>query len=90
MSLTKIWAAGRLAAHPASRDKTMIYDVIRPHIGDRTYRTGERREADPAEVRHLVPHVLRPVEECCGAEPSAGNPERMTKVVKAQSRKARP
>lgn len=30
------------------------YLVKREHIGDKAYRTGDTREADPAMVRHLV------------------------------------
>ena len=31
-----------------------IYDVKREHYGDKYYLTGEQREANPAEVKHLV------------------------------------
>ena len=31
-----------------------IYDLKREHYGDKYYLTGEQREANPAEVKHLV------------------------------------
>lgn len=31
-----------------------VYKVLRFHIADRDYRTGDTREAIPAEVAHLV------------------------------------
>lgn len=31
-----------------------IYDVKREHYGDKYYLTGEQREANPADVKHLV------------------------------------
>jgi hypothetical protein len=37
------------------------YHVVREHYGDRSYATGEIREADPSDVKHLVPHVLEPI-----------------------------
>lgn len=38
------------------------YEVLREHDGDRSYREGDRREAEPASVEHLVTlHVLREV-----------------------------
>lgn len=30
------------------------YTVKREHYGDKFYRTGEQREANPADVKHLV------------------------------------
>ncbi len=30
------------------------YDVKREHYGDKFYRTGEQREANPNDVKHLV------------------------------------
>lgn len=30
------------------------YDVQREHYGDKYYVTGDKREANPAEVKHLV------------------------------------
>lgn len=30
------------------------YDVKREHYGDKYYQTGEQREANPADVKHLV------------------------------------
>lgn len=34
------------------------YRVVREHYGDKAYVTGDIRDAEPAEVAHLVPHVL--------------------------------
>lgn len=31
-----------------------IYTVKREHYGDKFYRTGEQREANPNDVKHLV------------------------------------
>ena len=31
-----------------------MYDVKREHYGDKYYLTGEQREANPADVKHLV------------------------------------
>lgn len=31
-----------------------IYKVKREHYGDKFYRTGEQREANPNDVKHLV------------------------------------
>lgn len=36
------------------------YEVIRRHIGDRTYEVGETRSGEGLE--HLVPRVLKPVD----------------------------
>lgn len=30
------------------------YDVKREHYGDKYYRTGDKREANPLDVKHLV------------------------------------
>ena len=32
----------------------MKYTVLREHLGDRDYRPGDEREADPSSVAHLV------------------------------------
>lgn len=32
----------------------MEYTVLREHLGDRQYMPGDKREAAPAEVAHLV------------------------------------
>lgn len=32
----------------------MKYTVLREHLGDRDYRRGDEREADPSSVAHLV------------------------------------
>lgn len=37
------------------------FKVVREHVGDRPYAEGEIREADPSDVKHLVPHVLEPI-----------------------------
>jgi len=47
------------------------YRVARRHFGDRWYDEGETREALPADVAHLVPHVLEPVIK--KAEPAPKN-----------------
>lgn len=38
------------------------YRVLRSHIGDRPYLRDEIRSADPSDVKHLVPHVLQPID----------------------------
>ena len=38
------------------------YRVMREHVGARSYAEGEIREASPGDVKHLVPHVLEPIE----------------------------
>lgn len=38
------------------------FNVIRDHLGDRHYHEGEIREGELAEFKHLIPHVLRPLE----------------------------
>ncbi|QCP88103.1 hypothetical protein EYE35_21015 [Cereibacter sphaeroides] len=51
------------------------YTVLRQHIGDRPYEVGDEREAAPADVAHLVPHVLEPASAEDGkadAKPAAG------------------
>ena len=30
------------------------YDVMREHYGDKYYQTGDKRTANPSDVRHLV------------------------------------
>lgn len=37
------------------------FRVVREHVGDKPYAEGEIREADPNDVKHLVPHVLEPI-----------------------------
>lgn len=32
----------------------MEYEVKREHYGDKFYQTGDKREANPADVKHLV------------------------------------
>lgn len=40
----------------------MKYDVLREHIGDKFYKSGDVRDAEPMTVAHLVRNgVLRPV-----------------------------
>jgi hypothetical protein len=41
----------------------MKFKVIRAHTGDRDYSIGETREATLADVQHLIPKTLAPVEE---------------------------
>lgn len=36
------------------------YEVVRQHLGDKNYFPGDTREAEPADVAHLVPHILQP------------------------------
>lgn len=41
----------------------MKYTVLREHLGDRDYRRGDEREADPSSVAHLVAlGVLAPID----------------------------
>jgi hypothetical protein len=47
------------------------FKVKRPHTGDREYSVGDVREANAADVRHLVPNVLEPMDgEKAEAAPS--------------------
>lgn len=36
-----------------------IYEVIRPHYGEKQYDVGDEREADSNDVAHLVPDTLK-------------------------------
>lgn len=40
------------------------YDVKREHYGDKYYRTGDKREANPLDVKHLVDKgiLIEPIE----------------------------
>lgn len=38
------------------------YKVLRQHFGDREYMPGDTREANAADVDHLVGRVLEPIE----------------------------
>ena len=38
------------------------YEVLRPHLGDRDYKVGDRRTANPVDVQHLVGTVLKEYE----------------------------
>jgi hypothetical protein len=49
------------------------YRVVRAHEGDRPYAEGDTREATAAEVKHLVPHVLEPIEPEEKAEADLSN-----------------
>lgn len=41
----------------------MKFTVLREHLGDREYRPGDEREADPSSVAHLVAlGVLAPID----------------------------
>lgn len=35
------------------------YSVVREHLGDKPYAPGDERIANPGDVSHLVPHVLK-------------------------------
>jgi hypothetical protein len=51
----------------------MLYKVLREHLGDKSYRRGDEREANPAEVAHLVASgvlVAAPVEAVAPVEPT--------------------
>ena len=37
------------------------FRVMREHVGDHPYKEGEEREANAAEVAHLVPNTLQPM-----------------------------
>jgi hypothetical protein len=48
---------------PFREAKMKEYEVLRPHFGDRDYKEGDIRSADPNVVRHLVENkVLREYE----------------------------
>ena len=50
----------------------MKYTVLREHLGDRDYRPGDEREADPSSVAHLVAlGVLAEVAAAPPLEPAA-------------------
>lgn len=40
---------------------TVIFKVVRRHIGDREYGVGEIRSGTLADLGHLVPHILQPL-----------------------------
>lgn len=51
---------------------TQKYTVLRRHYGDKMYEPGDDREANVADVRHLVDSgVLEPVREKAVTEPEA-------------------
>lgn len=67
----------------------MKYKVQRRHLGDKTYRPGDEREADPREVAHLVERgVLKAVREKA-EEPEAkdAGPAPRNKAVRAPENK---
>lgn len=41
----------------------MKYKVLRPHDGDQFYNVGDIRDANEADVKHLVPLTLQPIGE---------------------------
>jgi hypothetical protein len=41
----------------------MKFRVLRPHDGDQFYNIGDVREANEADVKHLVPLTLQPIAE---------------------------
>lgn len=48
---------------PFREGKMKEYEVLRPHFGDKDYKEGDIRTADPNTVRHLVENkVLREYE----------------------------
>lgn len=59
------------------------YDVVRQHLGDRMYVPGDKRQANPAEVSHLVSAGVL-------AEPAATKAEKppLNKAAKPVSNKA--
>ena len=55
----------------------MKYTVLREHLGDRDYRPGDEREADPSSVAHLVAlGVIAPVETSAAVEAIAPETKR--------------
>ena len=55
----------------------MKYTVLREHLGDRDYRPGDEREAEPFSVAHLVAlGVLAPVESASAVEAVAPETKR--------------
>lgn len=40
----------------------LTFEVVRRHIGDRDYDRGDTREGTMADLGHLVPHVLQPLD----------------------------
>ncbi|MFH4263148.1 hypothetical protein WAJ43_20105, partial [Acinetobacter baumannii] len=49
-----------LVTIPFREAKMKEYEVLRPHFGDKDYKEGDIRTADPNVVRHLVENkVLR-------------------------------
>jgi hypothetical protein len=49
------------------------FNVIRAHIGDRDYGIGDTREANEAEVSHLIGTCLEPVDDA--SKNAGGAPE---------------
>lgn len=53
----------------------MQFEVLREHIGDRFYKTGDIREVDEMSVNHLVRNgVLRPIRNPENPAPSSSDP----------------
>lgn len=51
---------GGVVTIPFREAKMKEYEVLRPHFGDKDYKEGDIRTADPNAVRHLVENkVLR-------------------------------
>lgn len=59
-------------------DKT-TFRVVREHQGDRFYREGDERTANPGAVRHLVPHVLAPMVDAPAVKASEAAPKNKAK-----------
>jgi hypothetical protein len=67
------------------------YRVLRGHDGDRSYVEGETREAQSADVAHLVPRVLEPLGPASKSEaPPLNKAEDAAPANKASGRKAPP
>lgn len=58
------------------------YRAVRRHEGDRMYEEGETRTLAEADARHLVPHVLAPLDDA-KAEPPLQNKAEMAPANKA-------
>ena len=60
------------------------FEVVRKHIGDRTYEPGDTREAAKTDVAHLIPHVLKPIEEPATPAAKAAKSEEPEPAKKAE------
>lgn len=65
------------------------FKVVREHLGDKPYKEGDTREASEADVKHLIPKVLQPLDH--KAEPAPLNKmEKQPAANKAKSRTSNP